>query len=130
MAAIRWNNDVDLMCLKQPHHSMTMYTILPSFYECNICDWNPLLAISDNGGQCIIKSFVFYFFALPILTMISKLVFYVQITRWYRAPEVILCQNYTTAVDVWSGKMISSLTIFRYSLFSSSNFFLSSVVPH
>eukprot|EP00596_Hydrurales_sp_CCMP1899_P000447 CAMPEP_0119040786 /NCGR_PEP_ID=MMETSP1177-20130426/10814_1 /TAXON_ID=2985 /ORGANISM="Ochromonas sp, Strain CCMP1899" /LENGTH=557 /DNA_ID=CAMNT_0007006171 /DNA_START=93 /DNA_END=1763 /DNA_ORIENTATION=+ len=24
------------------------------------------------------------------------------ITRWYRAPEVILCQNYHTAVDVWS----------------------------
>ena len=24
------------------------------------------------------------------------------ITRWYRAPEVILCQPYTTAVDVWS----------------------------
>jgi magnesium-transporting ATPase (P-type) len=22
--------------------------------------------------------------------------------RWYRAPEVILCQNYHTAVDVWS----------------------------
>jgi mitogen-activated protein kinase 1/3 len=24
------------------------------------------------------------------------------ITRWYRAPEVILCQNYSTAVDIWS----------------------------
>lgn len=27
-----------------------------------------------------------------------------KITRWYRAPEVILCQSYSTAVDMWSGK--------------------------
>ena len=28
------------------------------------------------------------------------------ITRWYRAPEVILCQPYTTAVDIWSAGCI------------------------
>jgi serine/threonine protein kinase len=28
------------------------------------------------------------------------------VTRWYRAPEVILCQPYTTAVDVWSAGCI------------------------
>ena len=24
------------------------------------------------------------------------------VTRWYRAPELILLQRYTTAIDVWS----------------------------
>lgn len=42
--------------------------------------------------------FAFYVQKLPLTRQLTKHV----VTRWYRAPELILIQPYTTAVDVWS----------------------------
>jgi cyclin-dependent kinase 4 len=29
----------------------------------------------------------------------------VVVTLWYRSPEILLCQSYNSAVDVWSGRL-------------------------
>jgi mitogen-activated protein kinase 1/3 len=39
------------------------------------------------------------------------------VTRWYRAPDVLILQNYSKAVDIWSvgcilAEMFSSLPLF------------------
>ena len=53
--------------------------------------------------------FIFYFFSYFICTI-------PKITRWYRAPEVILCQNYSSAVDIWSSTyMCTAFTVFLFS---------------
>lgn len=34
----------------------------------------------------------------------------VVVTLWYRSPEILLCQSYNSAVDIWSGKLSLNLT--------------------
>lgn len=53
-------------------------------------------------------------------------VFFFKITRWYRAPEVILCQSYSTAVDMWSGKQMKrKIENWRYVVIPPFHFFRS-----
>lgn len=35
----------------------------------------------------------------------------VVVTLWYRSPEILLCQSYNSAVDIWSGELSSNLTM-------------------
>lgn len=50
-----------------------------------------------------------------------KLTEYVS-TRWYRAPEIMLCNYYTEAIDVWSLGCIMAELIQRRPLFPGKNY--------
>mmetsp|Transcript_16966 Transcript_16966/g.19277 ORF Transcript_16966/g.19277 Transcript_16966/m.19277 type:complete len:594 (-) Transcript_16966:298-2079(-) len=53
---------------------------------------------------------------------VDELTTYV-VTRWYRAPEVILgCSKYTTAIDLWSIGCIFAELIIRKPLFAGEDF--------
>lgn len=78
--------------------------LINSNCDLKICDFGLARAIQDdpiNGG---------------LLTQ------YV-VTRWYRAPEILLnCTAYTKAVDVWSAGCILGELLLRDALFKGSNY--------
>ncbi len=45
------------------------------------------------------------------------------VTRWYRAPELLLsCEDYTTAIDVWSVGCIIAELLGRKALFPGKDY--------
>eukprot|EP01084_Bolivina_argentea_P114204 203371_1 len=74
-----------------------------------------------NGKNCNIK--ICDFGLSRSVSQASKLTEYV-ITRWYRAPEVMLCShNYGTEVDIWGVGCIFAELIKREVLFPGNNHF-------
>jgi len=75
--------------------------------DAKICDFGlarPLNAIEDMGSQ-------------------AHMTYYVT-TRWYRAPEVLLCDQYSKPLDVWSTGCILGELIGRKPLFPGKNHWL------
>jgi len=75
--------------------------------DAKICDFGlarPLNSIEDMGGN-------------------AHMTYYVT-TRWYRAPEVLLCDQYSKPLDVWSTGCILGELIGRKPLFPGKNHWL------
>eukprot|EP01084_Bolivina_argentea_P022630 42060_1 len=75
-----------------------------------------------TGNNCNLKICDFGL-ARTVSTQVDPLTEYV-VTRWYRAPEVMLCaKNYNTQVDVWSAGCIFAELLIRKALFPGQNHF-------
>lgn len=77
--------------------------LLNSNCDLKICDFGLARAVDDNQGSGPLTEYV--------------------VTRWYRAPEIMLaCKEYTKAVDVWSVGCIFGELLLRSPLFAGEDY--------